>query len=79
MKLEDIPPPNQVRSAPIERDEPTKDWRPALRSGLLPASVVQFYTDTNYLSASRLAGFDTEWKRVLTVYINRLFGSLSAV
>lgn len=76
MKLENIPPPNQVRSAPIERDEPTKDWRPALRSGLLPASVVQFYTDTNYLSASRLAGFDTESKRVLTVYINRLFGSL---
>jgi hypothetical protein len=76
VKLEDIPPPTQVRSAPIERNEPTKDWRPALRSGLLPSSLVDFYNDTGYLSASRLAGFDTESKRVLTVYINRLFGSL---
>jgi len=76
VKLKDIPPPKQVRSAPIEREEPTKDWRPALRSNLLPSSLVDFYNDTNYLSASRLAGFDTASQRVLTVYINRLFGSL---
>lgn len=36
----------------------------------------EFYRDTQFLSASRLAGFDTEDKRVVTVYINRLFGSL---
>lgn len=76
MKLEEIPPPKQIRSAPFERDEPTKDWRPALSTGLLPPSLVEFYTNTQFLSASRLAGFDTKSKRVLTVYINRLFGSL---
>lgn len=76
MNLQEIPPPNQVRSAPPERDGPTKDWRPALRSGLLPPGLRDFYQETNFLSASRLAGFDTASKRVLTVYINRLFGSL---
>lgn len=76
MKLQHIPTPNQIRSAPPERDEPTKDWCPALRSGLLPPGLRDFYQSTKFLSASRLAGFDTASKRVVTVYINRLFGSL---
>jgi hypothetical protein len=76
VKLSETLDPNQVRTAPFERDEPAKEWRSARRDGLLPLSVLDFYESTNFLSASRLAGFDTEPKRVVTVYINRVFGSL---
>src|SRR5947199_7594533 len=76
MKLQEIPPPNQIRAAPPERGEPTKDWRTALQSGRLPQAIVDFYEITKFLSASKLAGFGNEAERVLTIYTNRVFGSL---
>jgi hypothetical protein len=76
VRLADTLDPNQIRTAPFERDEPAKEWRNALREARLPSSVLDFYDITKYLSASRLAGFDTASKRAVTVYMTRVFGSL---
>ena len=63
-------------SAPFEHNEPDDQWTRAIASGVLPASLVELYEGTKYLSASRLAGFSTEKQRIVSVYIGRVLRSI---
>src|SRR5438105_2834928 len=65
-----------VVTPPFEHDAPDDDWIEAKRIGYIPEQLWDLYRATRYLSASSLAGLETEGARVVTVYFARLIRSI---
>lgn len=62
-------------SAPPFRTEPEPEWVKAREQGTIPSELYDLYRLTSFLSASRIAGFDTEYERLISTYFARVMRS----
>jgi len=64
-------------SSPQERTEPEQMWTDARDSRVIPESLYHLYRETNYLSPSGIAGWETESGKVVSGYFSRVVRSLA--
>jgi hypothetical protein len=63
-------------SAPPFRTEPESEWAKARDEGTIPFELYDLYRLTSFLSVSRIAGFDTEYERLISTYFARVMRSI---